>query len=70
MQATAVQRQRVTRPLYFSIAGFLVGEILAGVPLVWPAVSDTVWEVLFWGGISVMAASSCVMVALIGRLRP
>jgi hypothetical protein len=70
MQATAVLCQRLTWRLYFSIAGFLIGEILAGIPLVWPAISDTVWEALFWGGASVMAASSCVMVVLIGQLRP
>jgi hypothetical protein len=70
MQGATVQGHRLTRPIYFSIAGFLIGEFLTGVPLVWPAVSDTLWEALFWGGASVMAASSCVMVVLIGQLRP
>jgi hypothetical protein len=66
MLSAAVQWHRLTRPIYFSIAGFIIGEILTGVPLVWPAVSDIAWKVLFWGGASLMAASSCVMVAAIG----
>jgi hypothetical protein len=73
MQAEAVRWQRLIRSLYFGIAGFLAGEILMGIPLIWPALSDDVWSLVVWSGASVMGGCAILLVTVVvvsGRKEP
>jgi len=63
---------RLNRMLYGAIVGFVAGESLAGIPLIWTRLSDMAWDILVWSGTLVMTGSICIVtlvVLLSGRHR-
>jgi hypothetical protein len=69
---SSMKAGRLNRVLYGAIVGFVAGEALAGIPLIWADLSDALWDIFVLSGTLMMSGSICVMavvVLLSGRHR-